>query len=317
MSYPSIEAIKLSKNYSSSAALSNLDLMVEGAKCVGLLGPNGAGKTTTLKIFTDMIRPTSGEAFINGLSVRKNKRRALSRCGSLIESPEIYPSLTASQAILMVAELRGIPRAERKNTVEEVLEQVRMLEYGEKKMGEMSKGMKQRVNIASALVGEPDILLLDEPTTGLDPRGMMEVRELIKSLKGKGKMIFMSSHLLNEVQDVCDELAIIENGKLLLHDSLANVSTMFSDRAKSVTMDIGLSSPVRQQSEIEAISSLPHVEGVEVLNPTTLRIRFSGGTENQGELLRHIGSMEIGMISFSSPTSALEETYLSLVKGSG
>ncbi|HWY28700.1 MAG TPA: ABC transporter ATP-binding protein, partial [Candidatus Sulfotelmatobacter sp.] len=205
---PSIEAVNLSKRYGSFSALSNLNLKIEGSKCVGFLGPNGAGKTTTLKLFTDMIRASEGKALINGISVHENKKKALASVGSLIESPEIYPALTPREALSMVAEIRGMPRSERKRKIEDVVAEVKMEEWLDKKVGKFSKGMKQRINISAALLSEPEILLLDEPSTGLDPRGMSEVREIVKSLKQKNRLIFMSSHLLNEVSDICDEVAM-------------------------------------------------------------------------------------------------------------
>ena len=228
MTGPSIETINVSKRYGSFSALSNLNLKIEGAKCVGFLGPNGAGKTTTLKIFTDMIRATEGKAYINGIPVHENKRRALAHVGDLIESPEIYPSFTPNEALSMVADLRGVPKSEKGKRIEEAIAEVKMEEWKDKKVGKFSKGMKQRINIAAALLSEPDIILLDEPTTGLDPRGMSEVRDIVKSLKKKNRLVFMSSHLLPEVSDVCDEVAMIDHGKLLVYDTLENVTSKFS-----------------------------------------------------------------------------------------
>ena len=188
------------------------------------MGPNGAGKTTTLKIFTDLIRASSGEALINGVNVHTHKKAALASVGTVIETPEIYPSLTPREALGMVAELRGVPHAERRNRIEEVVTEVAMQEWIDKRVGKFSKGMKQRICVASALLNDPRIVLLDEPTTGLDPRGMSEVRGIVKSLKNKDRLIFMSSHILSEVADVCDEVAMIDHGKLLVYDTLQNVT---------------------------------------------------------------------------------------------
>src|SRR5437763_13708642 len=134
----------------------------------------------------------------------------------------------------MVAEIRGMPRSDRKKKIEEVVAEVKMEEWLDKKVGRFSKGMKQRVNIAAALLSDPDVFLLDEPTTGLDPRGMAEVRDIVKSLKTRNRLIFMSSHLLNEVQDVCDEVAMIDHGKLLVYDSLSNVTSRLSHDGRNV-----------------------------------------------------------------------------------
>ena len=243
MTNPSLEAVNLSKVYGSFTALSNLNLKIEGSKCVGFLGPNGAGKTTTLKIFTDLIRASSGQAFINGANVHTHKKAALASVGTVIETPEIYPSLTPREALGMIAEMRGVPHAERRKRIEEVVAEVGMDEWIDKRVGKFSKGMKQRICIASALLSDPTIVLLDEPTTGLDPRGMSEVRDIVKSLKNKDRLIFMSSHILSEVADVCDEVAMIDHGKLLVYDTLRNVTAKFSGGENIV--DVGLTRPLQ------------------------------------------------------------------------
>src|SRR5690242_17961816 len=175
MSSPSITAARLTKRYGKLTALDALDLNLVGSRCIGFLGPNGAGKTTALKMFSDMIFPSSGEAFINGINVRKDRKRALADAGVLIETPEIYPSLSPREALGMVADLRGVPPAEKRRRIDESLAEVKMSDWADRKVGKFSKGMKQRVNIAATLVHDPEVLLLDEPTTGLDPRGMSEV----------------------------------------------------------------------------------------------------------------------------------------------
>lgn len=309
----SLEAINLTKRYGNLTALDNLNLKIEGAKCVGFLGPNGAGKTTALKIFTDLIRASQGMALINGSSVHENKREALGHCGTLIESPEIYPSLTPNQALSMVAELHGIQRSERAERIEKAIAEVKMEEWKEKKIGKLSKGMKQRINIAAALLPEPEIILLDEPTTGLDPRGMTEVRDIVRSLKKKNRLIFMSSHLLNEVSDVCDEVAIIDHGKLLVYDTLENVTSRFSADSKITVIEISLSKPV-DQSTINRMRSLSNVISVETVDPRNLRLAFSAGAGNQERLVKDLGAMDVGMISFKAPSSALEDTYMNLIK---
>jgi ABC-2 type transport system ATP-binding protein len=311
---PSLEAINLSKAYGSFTALSDLNLKIEGAKCVGFLGPNGAGKTTTLKIFTDMIFATKGKALINGIVVHENKRLALEHVGALIESPEIYPSFTPREALSMVAEIRGVPSSERSKRIDEAIAEVKMEEWKDKKVGKFSKGMKQRINIASSLLSEPDIIILDEPTTGLDPRGQAEVRDIVKSLKKRNRLIFMSSHLLPEVSDVCDEVAMIDHGKLLVYDTLSNVTSKFSGDGGASIVEIGLSKPIDDSIVSGSISKVTGVVSVEKMDSRNLRIKFSGGTEAQERLLSDLASMRIGMISFRASSSALEDTYLNLIK---
>jgi ABC-2 type transport system ATP-binding protein len=313
MSVPSIVAENLTKNYGSFTALSKLNLKIEGSKCVGFLGPNGAGKTTTLKIFTDMIRASEGRALINGIDVHLNKKKALASVGALIESPEIYPALTPREALSMVAEIRGLPRAEAKRKIEETVAEVKMSEWLDKKVGKFSKGMKQRINVAAALLSDPEVIMLDEPTTGLDPRGQAEVRDIVKDLKKKNRLVFMSSHLLNEVQEICDEVAMIDHGKLIVYDSLSNVTTRFSNDGSN-TVEIELSRDIDDQSVSRNIGSLAGVTSVEMLDSRKVRIHLSGGTQNQERLLQDLATMKIGMISFRPSSSALEDTYLRLIK---
>jgi ABC-2 type transport system ATP-binding protein len=310
---PSLEAQNLSKNYGSFTALSDLNLKIEGAKCVGFLGPNGAGKTTTLKIFTDMIRATKGKAMINDITVHENKRAALEHCGTLIESPEIYPSFTPKEALSLIAEIRGIPAAERSKRIDNALAEVKMEEWKDKKVGKFSKGMKQRINIASALLSEPDLIILDEPTTGLDPRGMAEVRDIVKSLKKRNRLIFMSSHLLPEVSDVCDEVAMIDHGKLLVYDTLSNVISRFSGDGSSTIIEAGFSKPIDDRIT-GIVSKAQGVISVEKMDSRNLKLKFAGGMEVQERLLEDLVSMRIGIISFRASGSALEDTYLNLIK---
>ena len=313
MSAPSIVAENLTKRYGSFTALSNLNLKIEGSKCVGFLGPNGAGKTTTLKIFTDMIRASEGRALINGVDVHLNKKKALGSVGALIESPEVYPALTPREALSMVADLRGLPRAEAKKKIEETVAEVKMNEWLDKKVGKFSKGMKQRINIAAALLSDPEVIMLDEPTTGLDPRGQAEVRDIVKDLKKQNRLVFMSSHLLNEVQEICDEVAMIDHGKLIVYDSLSNVTTRFSSDGSN-TVDIELSKDIDDQSVNRNIASLTSVSSANRIDARKVRIHFSGGIQNQERLLQDLATMKIGMISFRPSASALEETYLNLIK---
>ena len=305
--------MNLSKSYGSFKALSGLSLKLEGSKCVGYLGPNGSGKTTTLKLFTDMIGASEGRALINGISVRENKRMALEHCGALIESPEIYPSFTPREALSMIAEIRGIPSADRKKRIEEAISEVKMDEWLDKKVGKFSKGMKQRVNVASALLSEPDIVLLDEPSTGLDPRGMAEVRDIVKSLKKQNRLVFMSSHLLSEVSEVCDEVAIIDHGRLIVYDTIENVTAKWSGDGVQELVEVGLSIPV-DDSTLTEVAALKNVVSIEKIDSRHFHIRFPNGDGNQEKLLADLVALKIGVISFRSSTSALEDSYLKLIK---
>ena len=308
MSVPSIETRSLSKSFGKIAALDALTLFIEGGKCVGLLGPNGAGKTTTLKLLTDMIFPTAGECFLSGVSVRSDRKRALANAGALIESPEIYPSLTPREVLAGVADIRGIPRGEQRERIKTVLAEVRMSDWADQRIGRFSKGMKQRINIASTLVHDPEVVLLDEPSTGLDPRGMSEVRTIVRNLKRDHRLVFLSSHILSEAAEVCDEILLIDKGKLVLHDSLENVTQRFAGGRSLI--DVSLARPLESSMMSERVASLPGVEECVQRDAYHFRLRFTGGAAVQERLLESLVGLRIGVISVGEAENALEGIYL-------
>ncbi len=308
---PSLEARGLTRRFGTFTALDHLNLNVQGSKCVGFLGPNGAGKTTTLKMFTDLIFPTEGEAFINGVSVQADRKRALARCGVLIETPEIYGSLTPREALEMVGDLRGMARSAIRTRTDEVLAEVRMSEWADQKVGRFSKGMKQRVNIASTLLHDPEVLLLDEPSTGLDPRGVAEVRDIIRGLKQGRRLVFFSSHLLSEVVDVCDEVALLNHGKLLFYDTLANVTGRFTAGATEV--DVEFLEPVGDDVAGSTIASMPGVQGWTRTEAHRLTLTIAGGPPAKSRVLEGLVGLRKGLVSFKESRSALEDVYLSQI----
>ncbi len=309
---PSIETRDLTKRFGRFTALDSLSIQIQGTKCVGFLGPNGAGKTTTLKMLTDMIFPTRGECFLNSVPVRSDRKQALDSAGVLIESPEIYPSLTPYQALEMVGDLRGVPRATLRARIPEVLGEVKMAEWADKKVGQFSKGMKQRINIAATLVHDPEILILDEPATGLDPRGMAEVRDIVRGLKQRHRLILMSSHILPEVTDVCDEVALINKGKLLFYDTLDNVTARFN-RGK-LTVDASFAGPVSDEDLKARVTPIAGVAGVERLDARRLRISVAGGLPEEAKILKSLAALDLDLVAFQESKSALEEVYLSQIE---
>jgi ABC-2 type transport system ATP-binding protein len=297
----------LSKTYGDYVALRDLNLTVESGACVGYLGPNGAGKTTTIKILTNLLRATSGSAYLHGKDVIHDPKGALEGVGAVVETPEFYPQLTPRECLSYVGEMRGMSRdiiAERSHTV---LEQVKLLEVADKRTGEFSKGMKQRLAIAQALLHDPSILIFDEPTSGLDPRGMVEVRDIIKELKRTDVTILMSSHLLNEVQTVCDKVAIIDRGVLITYDSVKNLS-----EGQEVTVSINTLEPVTR-AEFEAIRSLNGVSSVKRVEALMLTVSLSGGPKIQSKLLRAILNTGVSVVSYSAQHAAIEDLYLHLI----
>ena len=303
--------MNLNKRYGQFNALSDINLKIEGNKCVGFLGPNGAGKTTTLKIFTDMIKPSSGQAFINGIDVNHEKKKALKSVGALIETPEIYPSLTEREALSMIGQIKGIPKEKLTENIIKVADRVKMKEWLDKKVGKMSKGMKQRINIAAALLGDPDVILLDEPTSGLDPRGMSEVRDIIKELKKENHLIFMSSHILSEVSEICDEVAMINHGKLLAYGSISDVVTKFQSKNKNI-VSISFASPLTKL-QTDKIKKIKGVIGVEIIDSLNLNITVDSNPKKQSEILSSLVKLKLGLTAFK-PSSGLEDAYLSVFK---
>jgi ABC-2 type transport system ATP-binding protein len=305
---PSLEAVKVTKKFGSFTAVNDLNLKIQGTKCVGFLGPNGAGKTTTMKMFTGLISTTGGNALINGVDVARDKKAALASCASLIETPEIYPSLTPKEALTMLCEIRGVPKEERNKRIDDALSQVKMQEWEKKKVGSFSKGMKQRVNVASTLLSDPSVIILDEPSTGLDPRGMSEVRDVVRSLGNR--LVFMSSHLLAEVTEVCQEVALIDHGKLLVYDTIDNVTSRFA--GSTGTVEIGFVKPVDLQTGT-AISNFEGVTSYSRLNERRMLVKFDPKIVSQDKLMERIAGLKAGAQTFE-PKAGLEDAYLSLVK---
>jgi ABC-2 type transport system ATP-binding protein len=212
---------------------------------------------------------------------------------------------------MMIAEIRGVPGTERNKRIEEAVSDVRMEEWMDKRVGKFSKGMKQRICIASALLSDPSILLLDEPTNGLDPRGMSEVRGIVKSLRSKERLIFMSSHILSEVSEVCDEVAMIDHGKLIVYDTISNVTAKFIGGDNIV--EVELQRPIDSDLTMKKILGIPSIVAAQRRDDRNLTITFSGGVDSQEKILSDLVKMNIGVISYRPASSGLEDAYLKLI----
>jgi len=216
----------LSKYYNKFLALDNLCLRVEENENVGLLGPNGAGKSTTLKILCGLIRSSSGAAYIDGINIAEKPEQALSRIGAIVETPEFYPFLTPEETLSYLGRLRGMRGDGLRRRIKEVIQLVKLEEWGTVKIEKFSRGMKQRLAVAQALLHDPPILILDEPALGLDPRGVVEFRQIIEEV-GKKKTVFFASHQLVEVAQICKTVAIIDHGRLLAYDNITQLEEKY------------------------------------------------------------------------------------------
>jgi len=220
-----IKTVNLTKEYDEFVAVKNLNLNVYSGEIFGLLGPNGAGKTTTILMLLGLITPTSGNAWIDGYSVAEKPIEVRKRASLLPESLGLYDELTARENLSFTAELNGIKGAEKEERVKELLVKVGLEEWGDVKIGKFSRGMRQRLGIADALVKKPKVLILDEPTAGIDPEGVEQILSIIKSLSRDEKVtILMSSHLLHQVQRVCDRVAIMSKGELVAAGNIKDLA---------------------------------------------------------------------------------------------
>ena len=301
----------LTRDYGSFRALDHLDMEIEEGVCAGFLGPNGAGKSTTIKMLTTLLRPTEGKAYINGFDLRKEGKKALTDVGAVVETPEFYPYLTPEETLTYLGRLRGMSGPELQKRIDSVLEIVKMKDWRDKRIGTFSKGMKQRLAIAQAIMHDPNLIILDEPTSGLDPRGMVEVRDIIRRLKADGKTIFMSSHLLNEVQEVADEVIMIERGRVILHDRVDALSKYSAGRR----IEAGFLSPPGPQMAAN-IREMDGVKEVEWFGPAVCAITIDGGYDVQARLLKDMVSAGFDITYFRESGLPLENLYMQLIEDS-
>jgi ABC-2 type transport system ATP-binding protein len=300
---PSIEAIDLSKQFGAFRALDGASFKYEGGGAIGYLGPNGAGKTTTLKLFTGLLRPTRGEALVNGTEVRRDPKGALWDLGAMVETPEPYPALTGRETLSMIGEFRGLSREQIRDRSDRYAKELELPPL-DQKTAKLSKGQKQRIVLAGILLSDPTVLLLDEPTSGLDPAERVIIRNLLVHLKDEKRLILMSSHLLQEVTEICDQVMFVNHGKILLRDTVANIETRFRTTRLEVEFD-GPIDPV-------AVAAIPGVQRIERVSASHFKLEFDGSADSRAKIL--VGAQKLGpVLSFNSSELNLESAYLELV----
>jgi len=214
-----IEAVGLTRRFGDTVAVDGLDFRVEPGEIVGFLGPNGAGKTTTMRMLTGTLPPSSGRALVAGLDVAEASLAVRRRIGFMPEHAPLYPDMSVRALLRYVADLKGVDRAARDAHVDALLERVDALDMADRLVGHLSKGYRQRVGLAQALTGDPEVLILDEPAAGLDPHQIVEIRELIRGYRGR-RTVLLSSHILGEVEKVCDRVLILHRGRLVGGDEM-------------------------------------------------------------------------------------------------
>jgi ABC-2 type transport system ATP-binding protein len=300
MSAPPIEARGLVKRYGHITAVDEVDLTVAAGDVYGYLGPNGAGKTTSLRMLLGLIRPDAGTAKLFGRDPLEEGVRALDGVAGFVEAPRFYPYMTGRRNLEMVAALDGDGAAGR---IDAALDTVDLADRASDRVGGYSHGMRQRLGIAGALLRDPQLLLLDEPTTGLDPGGMRDMRALVKRLAGQGITVLLSSHLMAEVEELCDRVAIVGNGRVLYEGSLPELIASTAGRYELRTTD-----DVRAAT---IAAAYPGVDGVET---TGEHLTFAADERTVADLSIELGRAGVGIRALHARTATLEELFFRMTE---
>jgi ABC-type multidrug transport system ATPase subunit len=285
----------LTKTFGPRTAVDAVDLTVRRGEVYGFLGPNGAGKTTTLRMLLGLVRPTSGRATVHGL--RPGDPAAVARTGSLVEGPGFYPYLSGRENLRVLARYRGLGDRD----VDRVLERVDLTERGADRFKAYSLGMKQRLGVAAALLGEPDLLVLDEPTNGLDPAGMADMRRLLVDVAAGGQTVLLSSHLLAEVQEICDRVGIISAGKLLVESTVVDLRGASGIRLVARPLD-------------RALAVAMSVVGDEAVEVDGDVLRLSGTATQAPQLARALVGAGVDITELTPVERSLEDVFFDLTR---
>ncbi len=308
-----IQVRHLTKRYGSHVAVSDLSFTIEKGVIYGFLGPNGAGKSTTMNIITGCLGATGGEVLVGGHSISEEPMAAKRLIGYLPEQPPLYMDMTVEEYLLFVARAKGIARKDMQAQLDAVMERTRIADVQKRLIRNLSKGYRQRVGIAQALLGSPEVIILDEPTVGLDPAQIIEIRELIREL-GRDHTIVLSSHILSEVQAVCDAIMIISKGRLVASDTPENLTRLFAGTA-AMKLEV-------KASEDETRSLLGKVEGVEGLTctrageGTTLAdMKLPQDRDVREEIFNLFAQAGKPILEMTRVKASLEDVFLELTQG--
>lgn len=308
-----IEVKNLVKRYGNHTAVDGLNFTIEEGKIYGFLGPNGAGKSTTMNMITGYIASTSGEVLINGCNILDGAEKAKKYIGYLPEQPPLYFDMTVREYLQFVAELKKVPKKDRETMIEEIMDVVKIKEMPNRLIRNLSKGYKQRVGLAQAIIGYPEIIILDEPTVGLDPKQIIEIRDLIKSL-GKNHTVILSSHILSEVSAVCDYVLIIAHGKLVASDTPENLSKKaFEDDALELTVKGERDEIV---SAVEAFENVDSVTVKESKEPgcVDLSVKTYDLADIREELFYRMAELHYPILKMEHIRATLEDIFLELTE---
>ena len=311
--YLMIEVRNLTKKYGSTVAVDNLSFSVEEGEIYGFLGPNGAGKSTTMNIITGYIAATEGEVLINGFDILRDAKKAKSMIGYLPEMPPLYQDMTVREYLTFAAELKGIPKSEIEQAIDISEKTVQIADVSGRLIKNLSKGYKQRVGFAQALLGLPEVLILDEPTVGLDPKQIIEIRDLIREL-GKNHTIILSSHILSEVSAICDKIMIISQGKLIASDTPENLMNLMQP---VVRLHISLRAERRDAESV--LSSMEGISRYEISESEeegvlSAEVEYEHGADLRDRIALAFAEAKCLVVGLREETASLEDIFLELTK---
>ena len=309
-----IEVRNLTKKYGDHFAVQDISFSLEKGKIYGLLGPNGAGKSTTMNIMTGYIAATSGEVIIEGHDIFKEAEEAKKHIGYLPEIPPLYMDMTVWEYLFTVADLKGVPKSERKSMIGDVMEKVMITNMKDRLIKNLSKGYKQRVGIAQTLIGNPDIIILDEPTVGLDPKQIIEIRTLIKRL-GEDHTVLISSHILSEIGAVCDHVVIINKGHLVVSDSTENLEKLFKGQdilCLSAQGELEKIQNILREFPALSIADMKEAEEAETYR---FQLKVQDQADYRKQLFFRFAEAGIPLLEISRAGMSLEDIFLEITEG--
>ena len=309
-----IEVKNVTKKYGKVVAVDNISFTIKDGEIIGLLGPNGAGKSTTMNMITGFIEPTEGTIVIDGFDIEKKPRKAKKEIGYMPEGVPIYTDMTVKEFVTYMAEIKKVDRTTRKEQVEKIIEETGLKDVEKKLTRNLSRGYKQRVSMAGALVGEPKILILDEPTVGLDPKQITEIRNLIKSL-GKTHTIILSSHILSEVSQICQKVIIINKGKIIAVDTPENLENKVTNKNDIyVTVEDTESKIEKVAKNIKEITKIEFIKENDDKTKQYL-IESTNDTDLRKILFQEFAKENITIFEMKKADATLEDAFMKLIEG--
>ena len=309
-----IEVRNVTKKYGKFYAVRNINFEVKEGEIVGFLGRNGAGKSTTMNMITGFIEPTEGDIIVGGYDIDVNPKRVKAQIGYMPEGTPLYMDLTVKEFVSYMAELRRIPKAERKEAVKQAIERTGLDLVKDNLVKNLSRGYKQRVSMAGAIVGNPKILILDEPTVGLDPKQVIEIRELIKSF-GKDHTVLVSSHILSEVSQICEKVIIIDKGEIIAVDTPENLNEQTKDHMiLDVTVDDMNNKFESVKDKVDSIDTINLVDTLES-GEKKYQITLKDKKDIRKELFEICAKENIIIVEMKQEEASLEDTFIKLVEG--